>query len=283
LYPYIHIGPLTLGSYGLMVATGLICGFFLLSKDFARRGVSADAEAIIGITGLAGLVGSRLYHLLESPAEFFADPWPQLFSTMGFAFVGAIIGGFLALLLLARRFRISPLLMLDVASPAAAIGYGIGRIGCMLSGDGDYGVETNLPWGVAFPPVTPGRVFGGFFSIDSGAIVPSYGRDVHGFPPDAIVPVHPTPIYELLAALVIFWILWKLGERVITSRAPNGMVFAAYLVLTGVSRFLVEMIRINPRSFFGLSNAQAASVVSVMAGIALFMYCRKAAPKQVRA
>ena len=107
MYPFIHIGPLTLGSYGLMVAIGLICAFFILRADFARRGVSADAEAIIGITGLAGLAGSRLYHLLESPAEFFADPWPQLFSTMGFAFVGAIIGGFLALVLLAKRFRMS--------------------------------------------------------------------------------------------------------------------------------------------------------------------------------
>jgi phosphatidylglycerol---prolipoprotein diacylglyceryl transferase len=266
LYPFIHIGPLTLGSYGLMVATGLICAFFILRADFTRRGVSVDAEAIIGITGLAGLVGSRLYHLLESPAEFFADPWPQLFSTMGFAFVGAIIGGFLALVLLARRFRISPLLMLDVASPAAAIGYGIGRIGCLISGDGDYGRPTNLPWGMAFP----------------NGIVPTTESCVQwGAPADC--RVHPTPIYEFLVALVIFWILWKLGERALKTHAPNGIVFAAYLVLTGVARFLVEMIRINPRSFFGLTNAQAASVVSVVAGIALFVYCRKATPRTVRA
>src|SRR4029077_14525539 len=100
-----------------MVAAALICAFFILRADFARRGVSADAEAIIGITGLAGLVGSRLCHLLESPAECFGDPWPQRFSTMGFAFVGAIIGGFLTLVLLPKHFRMSPLLMLDAASP----------------------------------------------------------------------------------------------------------------------------------------------------------------------
>src|SRR6202030_1232046 len=117
LYPFIHIGPLTLGSYGLMVAIGLICAFFILRADFTRRGISADSEAIIGITGLAGLAGSRLYHLLESPAEFFTDPWPQLFSTMGFAFAGAVIGGFFALVLLAKRFRMPVLLMLDAASP----------------------------------------------------------------------------------------------------------------------------------------------------------------------
>jgi phosphatidylglycerol:prolipoprotein diacylglycerol transferase len=263
LYPFIHLGPITLGSYGLMVATGLICAFFILRADFARRRVSADAEAIIGITGLAGLAGSRLYHLLESPAEFFADPWPQLFSTMGFAFVGAIIGGFVALLLLARRFRISPLLMLDAASPAAAIGYGIGRIGCLISGDGDYGRPTNLPWGMAFP----------------NGIVPTTESCVQwGAPADC--RVHPTPIYEFLAALLIFWILWKLGERAIKTRAPNGMVFAAYLVITGVERYLVEIIRINPRSFFGMTNAQTASVVSVVAGFVLYFSIRKASPQK---
>jgi phosphatidylglycerol:prolipoprotein diacylglycerol transferase len=255
LYPFIHIGPLTLGSYGLMVAIGLICAFFILRADFARRGVSADAEAIIGITGLAGLVGSRLYHLLESPAEFFADPWPQLFSTMGFAFVGAIIGGFLALVLLAKRFRMSPLLMLDAASPAAAMGYGIGRIGCLISGDGDYGIPTSLPWGMSLP----------------NGIVPTTER------------VHPTPIYEFLVAILIFWILWRLGARAMKTRATNGTIFAAYLVLTGIARYLVEIIRINPRSFYGLSNAQAASVVSVLAGGALFVYCRKAPRQEIRA
>lgn len=259
MYPFIHIGPLTLGSYGLMVAIGLICAFFILRADFARRGVSADAEAIIGITGLAGLAGSRLYHLLESPAEFFADPWPQLFSTMGFAFAGAIIGGFVALVLLAKRFRMSVLLLLDAASPAAAMGYGIGRIGCLISGDGDYGKPTTLPWGMAFPhgivPTTQS-------CVDWGAA--------------ADCRVHPTPIYEFLVAILIFWILWRLGARGLKKHAPNGIIFAAYLVLTGIARFLVEIIRINPRSFYGLTNAQAAGVVSVLAGLALFVYCRKA-------
>jgi phosphatidylglycerol:prolipoprotein diacylglycerol transferase len=255
LYPFIHIGPLTLGTYGLMVATGLICAFFILRADFARRGISADAEAIIGITGLAGLVGSRLYHLLETPAEFFADPWPQLFSTMGFAFFGAILGGFLALLLLARRFRMPALLMLDVAAPAGALGYGIGRMGCLISGDGDYGIPTSLPWGMSFP----------------NGIVPTSER------------VHPTPIYEFLVAVAIFWVLWRLGERTWKKRSPNGIVFAAYLVLTGVARFLVEIIRINPRSFYGLTNAQAASIVSIVAGVILFASVRRGSEAPRRA
>jgi len=283
VYPFIHIGPLTLGTYGLMVAIALICAFFILRADFARRGIPADAEAIIGITGLAGLAGSRLYHLLESPAEFFADPWPQLFSTMGFAFFGAVIGGFLALLYLARRFKIPALLMLDVASPAAAMGYGIGRIGCLISGDGDYGIATNLPWGMVFNLLQLRcRVFH-FIWVDCGALVPSYGSTVCGLPLDAIVRVHPTPIYEFLISIVIFWILWRLGARVYKTNAPNGIVFAAYLVLTGIARYLIEIIRINPRTFHGLTNAQAASVVSIVAGVILFMVVRRTSTAAGRA
>jgi phosphatidylglycerol:prolipoprotein diacylglycerol transferase len=251
VYPFIHIGPLTLGSYGLMVATGLICAFFVLRADLARRGIAADAEAIIGITGLSGLAGSRLYHLLESPAEFFADPWPQIFSTMGFAWFGAVIGGFLALWLLARRFRMPVLMMLDVASPAAALGYGIGRIGCLISGDGDYGIPTSLPWGMSFP----------------NGIVPTTQR------------VHPTPISEFLIAVAISWTLWKIGGRASKTASNIGVVFACYLVLTGVARFLIEYIRINPPSFFGLTNAQTASAGSILAGIILWV----SLPRKTRA
>ncbi len=252
MYPFIHLGPLTLGSYGLMVATGLVCAFFVLRADFARRNLSADAEGVIGITGLAGLVGSRLYHLLESPAEFFADPWPQIFSTMGFAWFGAVLGGALALVVLARRFKMSLLLMLDVASPAAALGYGIGRIGCLISGDGDYGIPTSLPWGMSFP----------------NGIVPTNER------------VHPTPIYEFLAALAIFWILWRVGALAMKNKSQTGLVFAAYLILTGIARFLVEIIRLNPRSFFGLTNAQTASLISIVGGVLLWASLHRATPRQ---
>src|SRR5580658_9824188 len=226
-----------------MVALGLICAFFVLRADLHRRGYVADAENIIGTTGLAGLAGARLYHLLESPSEFFAHPLPLLFSTMGFAWFGAVIGGFVALVLLARRYGMKILLMLDVASPAAAVGYGIGRIGCLISGDGDYGVPTSLPWGMSFP----------------NGLVPTTER------------VHPTPIYELIAACAIAYFLWRVGQRAVSGTRPAGEVFAWYLIATDIARFLVEFIRINPRSFFGMSNAQAASVVSVIAGALLLV------------
>src|SRR3984957_3091972 len=228
-----------------MVATGLICAFFVIRADLRRRGYGADAENIIGTTGLAGLLGARLYHLLESPSEFFAHPLPLLFSTMGFAWFGAVIGGFVALVTLARRYGMKILLMLDVASPAAAVGYGVGRIGCLISGDGDYGIPTSLPWGMSFP----------------NGLVPTTQR------------VHPTPIYELIAALIIAWILWR-RSRPETPRAA-GEITGEYLILSGLARFLVEFIRINPKIYWGMSNAQMASLGSVLAGVALVLWARR--------
>ena len=276
MYPFIHIGPLTLGSYGIMVATGLICAFFVLRADLRRRGYHGDAaENIIGITGLAGLAGARLYHLLESPAEFLAHPFALLFSTMGFAWFGAVIGGFVALVLLARHYKMNMLLMLDIASPAAAIGYGVGRIGCLISGDGDYGIPTSLPWGMSFPkglvPTT-----GAWDPASGSGICNKYGLAQN-------CAVHPTPIYEFLVGMLIGYILWRIGARAVGGLRTAGEVFAYYLVLTGVARFLVEFIRINPRSFLGLlSNAQTASVASMLAGaVILLMLHRRIRPQTV--
>ena len=244
MIPYLHLGPLTLPTFGLMVATGLLVSAYILQADFRRRGIRADAFLIIGIAGLAGIAGARLYHVLESPSEFFADPWPLLISRFGFAWFGGFLGGFAALLILGRREKIPTLAFLDASSPAAAVGYAIGRIGCLLSGDGDYGIPTNLPWGMSFP----------------NGVVPTTER------------VHPTPLYEFFVWMLIAYLLWRIGARVLQRKESAGLVFCAYLVLTGIARFLVEIIRLNPRSFFGMSNAQAASVASVLIGVVLYFF-----------
>lgn len=276
----------------------MVAAFFLLRADLARRGFGSDSEAeaekLIAVPCLAGIAGAKLYHVFESPRELFADPYHQIFSQYGFAWFGGLLAGFAAFLLLAHSIakhtpsagrKVSMLELLDAGSPAGALGYGIGRIGCLLSGDGDYGIPTSLPWGMSFPH----------------GLVPTTQR------------VHPTPIYELIVACFIAWLLWKLGARqvrvaataqpkpgvrrysiTVTTTGPRlsyfrraafrfrgrwfwfvhcpsyGDVFAAYLILTGVARFLVEFIRINPRSFFGMSNAQAASIASVIVGVILW-------------
>jgi prolipoprotein diacylglyceryl transferase len=252
MIPFLHLGPLTIPTFGLMVATALLVSAYVLQADFDRRrgqletikGYKSQKDEgflIIGIAGLAGLVGARLYHVLENPAEFFADPWPQLFSRFGFAWFGGFLGGFVALLYLARRSKIPALEFLDICSPAACVGYAIGRIGCLLSGDGDYGKPTSLPWGMSFP----------------NGVVPTTDR------------VHPTPIYEFVIWLAIAAFLWHMGSKALRGPKAKGEIFCNYLLLTGIARFLIESLRINPRSFFGLSNAQAASLVSILIGAVL--------------
>ena len=281
MMPFIHIGPLTLASFGLCVGIAMLVSYFVLAKDMQRRAIHAPADLMVAVPCIAGLVGAKLYHVLETPRDLFADP-RILISQYGFAWFGGFLGGFIAFVLLARHYRIPLLQMFDAASPAAALGYGIGRIGCLVSGDGDYGIPTSLPWGMSFP----------------NGLVPTTQK------------VHPTPIYELIVAIFIFWWLWKLGgrqARVATTAEtasdakvgdqsaqkklkrglanknmwpPRGEVFAQYLILTGVARFLVEFIRINPRSFFGMTNAQAAALASIIIGIALMWHLRKQAAQQ---
>jgi phosphatidylglycerol:prolipoprotein diacylglycerol transferase len=257
MIPFLHLGPLTIPTFGLMVAAALFVSAYVLQADFDRRrfqlerikgyaGSRDEGFLVIGIAGIVGLAGARLYHVLESPSEFFADPWPQLFSRFGFAWFGGFLGGLVALLFLARRFRIPALEFMDICSPAACVGYAIGRIGCLLSGDGDYGLPTSLPWGMSFP----------------NGVVPTTQR------------VHPTPLYEFFIWLAIAAILWRMGAKYLREPMAKGEIFCWYLILTGLSRFLIEFIRINPRSFFGMSNAQAASVVSMVLGVGLLGYVR---------
>jgi phosphatidylglycerol---prolipoprotein diacylglyceryl transferase len=254
MIPFLHLGPLTIPTFGLMVATALFVSAYVLQADFDRRrpqlekikgyaGNRDEGFLVIGIAGIIGLAGARLYHVLESPSEFFADPWPQLFSRFGFAWFGGFLGGFVALLFLARRLKIPVMEFMDICSPAACVGYAIGRIGCLLSGDGDYGMPTSLPWGMSFP----------------NGVVPTTER------------VHPTPLYEFFIWLAIAAVLWRMGTKYLREPMAKGEIFCMYLILTGVARFLIEIIRINPRSFFGMSNAQAASVVSVGLGVILLL------------
>jgi phosphatidylglycerol:prolipoprotein diacylglycerol transferase len=268
MIPFLHIGPLTIPTFGLMVATALLVAGYLLQADINRRarfmnkgkgGKSDDPNAhqddgflIVTIAGIAGLVGARLYHVLETPREFFADPWPMLLTRYGFAWFGGFLGGVLALIILARRFKVPLLEFFDICAPAAAVGYAIGRIGCLLSGDGDYGRPTTLPWGMVFP----------------NGVVPTTDTCVQqGWP--ATCSVHPTPIYEFFIWMAIAAFLWHMGAQAVRSPKAKGEIFCAYLILTGIARFLVEFLRINPRSLFGLTNAQAASAISVLAGALL--------------
>ena len=202
MIPFIHLGPILVPTFGLMIAAAMVAAYYVLRADMARRGLAAKntttAEMFVAVPALVGIMGAKLYHVLETPRELFADPIGQIFSRYGLAWFGGLIAGFAAFVWLARRHNFPLLEVFDAGSTAAALGYGIGRIGCLLSGDGDYGVPTSLPWGMSFP----------------NGLVPTTDR------------VHPTPIYELIAACAIAWVLWRLGTDQLTARRADGFVAA---------------------------------------------------------
>ncbi len=246
MLPYLHIWHFTLGTFGLMLDVAAVCAGVLLYRNLQRYRVDADAIGIIAVATIAGVVGAKLWHVFQDPSELIAHP-AVLFERAGLAWFGGLVGGVGALLLQARGVRLRSASMLDLCAPSAALGYGIGRIGCFTSGDGDYGKASSLPWAMSFP---------------------------HGIDPTSY-PVHPTPIYEFLVAVVITVYLWRRSAPSAGRLLHAGQITGEYLVLSGVARFLIEFIRINPQIYWGLTNAQVASIGSVIAGVVLLVHARR--------
>jgi phosphatidylglycerol:prolipoprotein diacylglycerol transferase len=245
MIPYLHIGHFNLPTFGLMLWLAIVAAAFVVDRGFRRAGVTADAVGMVAVAALLGIVGAKLWHVIDTPFEFREYGWRVLWDTAGFAWFGGLIFGISALVFQGWWAKIGGLRTLDLAAPAAAIGYGIGRIGCLLSGDGCYGVATKLPWGMSFP---------------------------NGIEPTPLgVRVHPTPLYELTAGLLIgAWLWWRGGRR-----HGTGAIVGEYLALSGLARFLVEFVRRNPPVLWGLSNAQLASAGSVVVGIALTIWAAR--------
>ncbi len=270
MYPYIHLGSFHLGTFGILLWLAAVAGIAVLQKNFSRFAIEGDALNIVALTVISGVIGAKAWHELENPSELALamhqiglPGWSHAGEVVlgflhwfqaGFAWFGGMLAGIGMLLWQGReaRFkgplagtlgaRIGGVRLLDLAAPAAAIGYGVGRIGCLTSGDGDYGRNTlSTIWGV---------------HMRHDALVPPN-------PPNALVL--PTPLWELGLAILIALFLWRLAVK---PRAV-GWLTGVYLVLSGVARFIVEFWRINPKLYAGLSNAQVAALGSVLAGIIL--------------
>jgi prolipoprotein diacylglyceryl transferase len=241
-----------------------VAAYFVLDAEIKRRKLTVDAYSVIAYTAIAGILGAKLWHVLDTPADrltsqMLSDPWALLsWFRGGFAWFGGFVAGIATLLLLARNNRLKGLTMLDIASPAVALGYAVGRIGCLVSGDGDYGKPTHLPWGMAFPDGL----------VPTTSTCPQWGAS-------ADCRVHPTPIYEFIVGVLIFWYLWRRGARAIRHPLAPGVITGEFLILSGVARFLVEFIRINPRVFLGMSNAQISALLTVIAGLILLVIVRR--------
>jgi len=243
MYPEIDLGPLTLQSFGLMFALAFLAAGWLIWKRLGEIGRPPDWAYEMGFAALiGGVVGSRLYFVVQNYDDIKGDLLGNLFGGSGLVWYGGAIGGAIAVLLWARYRDFLRLALLDLAAPALALGYAVGRIGCQLSGDGDYGKAWDGPWAMAYPDGT----------------VPTTEE------------VHPTPVYEALAMGFGAWLLWRLRDRF---RA--GVLFALYLVYAGGERFLVEFVRRNDAVAAGLTGAQLESLAMMVAGIAWLYVVRQ--------
>lgn len=249
----IRIGDFTLYSFGLMAALALIVpGLVVVYPLLRRRGAAPDfAFELIFAAGVGGFLGARLYYMAEHWARVSGDLWGSLTSGYGFTWYGGLIGGFVAVVLWCLVRRVPLGVVANTMGPAVALGYAIGRVGCQLAGDGDYGTPSDLPWAMGYPSGT----------------VPT--------PPG--VKVHPTPIYEILMMAPIIWVLWRLANR----DRSGWWTFGWMLVLTGVERFLVEFVRRNEEVALGLTQPQWVAIASVAIGAALVLLLRSTPEERV--
>ncbi|RPI15956.1 MAG: prolipoprotein diacylglyceryl transferase [Ignavibacteriae bacterium] len=264
-----QIGPIPVYSYGLMLGISFIAASYLFSREFKRK--KMDENAAINITFLAligGIVGAKLLYIIEEWQYISSLPSGKLFSTdglfspQGLTFYGGFILAVIMIYFYTRAKKIPFLRVADAAAPSLAIGYGIARIGCHLSGDGDYGMPVSeiaswVPWGTNYA---------------NGTLPPSVafrGTDVAqkfgGVVPDTTL-CHPTPVYEFILGLIILYVLWRYRKVF----KQDGKLFFLYLALAGFARFMVEFIRLNPRILFGLSEAQIIGIISIVIGVVFF-------------
>jgi phosphatidylglycerol---prolipoprotein diacylglyceryl transferase len=232
--PEIDIGPVALQTFGICFALAFLGAGAVVARRLNELGKPPDwAYEIIFAALIGGVVGSRIDYLIQNYDRVSEDFFGNLFSGEGLVWFGGLVGGALGVLIWARRRGYLGLQLLDVTAPGLALGYAIGRVGCQLSGDGDYGVASDLPWAMAYPEGTVSTT----------------------------EEVHPTPIYETLAMGLVALALWRLRDRL----RPGGL-FALYLVLAGTERLLVEFIRRNDEVLAGLTVAQLISLAMIAAG-----------------
>ena len=253
MYPtLLRVGSFEITTFGLMMFLAFVAAGWVLSRQFRRYGLTDDAaSSMVMAAAIGGIIGAKVYYAILTRDVH------ALFTRAGLVWYGGLIGGAIACSLYIRAQRIDFFTAADAAAPALSIGYCLGRIGCFLVGD-DYGRPTDSWVGIAFPKGSPPtsadelRHFG-------AAVDPS-------IPGDAILRVHPTQLYESAAALLMFFILMRAAR----APHPRGRVFGLFLLLMGIERFLVEILRAKDDRFLGpFTVAQLISVLLIVAGIVL--------------
>ncbi|NLG60613.1 MAG: prolipoprotein diacylglyceryl transferase [Candidatus Cloacimonetes bacterium] len=258
-----RIGDFVVTTFGVMMFLSFLGGAWATGRQLERYGLERELiwDMLAGIA-IGGILGAKIYYLLLHLDDVVANPAGEIFSRGGLVWYGGLIGGVLAYYWQIRKRGLPVATMFDATAPALFLAIAIGRMGCFLVGD-DYGVPTDGWYGVAFPRGAPPSTAGHFRSI--GVEVPP------GLPDNAVLTVHPTQLYEIALVLPLFALLWHLGKR---AMAP-GRLFALFLGLYAIERFLIEFVRAkDDRFLLGLSTSQGVSIVLVV--IALVIWFRQA-------
>jgi phosphatidylglycerol---prolipoprotein diacylglyceryl transferase len=261
IYPFIiHLGPLEVTGYGLMLMVAFLMGGWLIARQLRERQLREDYAAdIVAAAVIGGIIGAKLWYVALT------QDLGALFSRGGLVWYGGFIGGAAAVMLNGWRLRVPLRWTMHLTAPALAAAYALGRVGCFLVND-DYGRPTSLPWGVRFPEGLPPSTAGNLQQL-FGIPLP------RGIDPSTVLAVHPTQLYEVAIMLVAFAVLWSLRKR----NYPIGWLFGLYLVFAGVERFLVEFVRAKDDRFIGaFTLAQLTSVIIIVLGVALLAAWRRA-------
>ncbi|HEV7938323.1 MAG TPA: prolipoprotein diacylglyceryl transferase family protein [Solirubrobacteraceae bacterium] len=237
--PEVLIFGISIKTFGVTFAICFLACGAIVARRLRELGKSVDwAYEIVFAALIGGLLGARGYFIVQNYGEVKNDLLGHIFSGSGLVWYGGAIGGAIAVVVWMRWRNTLNLATVDMCATVLALGYGIGRIGCQVSGDGDYGIRSKLPWAMSYPHGT----------------VPT--------PPG--VTVQPTPIYETVSMCLLAYVLWQLRDRV-----RPGVVFGLYLVLSGLERLLVEFVRRNKEVFAGLTAPQLESIVLMAIGVVL--------------
>jgi phosphatidylglycerol:prolipoprotein diacylglycerol transferase len=246
MYPDIlKIGPFSLHSFGLMAMLGFLIPTLIMRREFSRKGMDPELANNISVAAIiGGFIGARLYYIFEHWQDFLQHPSDYIFSGAGLVWYGGFFGGALAVIWLVHYYKVSFWKAADVVGPQLLLGQAFGRMGCLLAADGDYGPPSDLPWAMAFPK----------------GVVPTD------------VPVHPTPLYEMIFLLTFFAILWKIRHR----PYPDGTFFGLYFICVGITRFTTEFWRTTPKILFGwMSLAQMISIGMIITGLVIIISRRR--------
>ena len=258
-----------INSYGFMLMMAFYSCYYFLNKDLNRLGYDAKlASDIVFAAAVGGILGSKIYYLIENFERVKADPTGMIFSGAGLVFLGGLMGGTLGVTYVIKKNKLSWIKFADIVAPLLILGYAVGRVGCLLVGD-DYGLPTNVPWGIAFPNGLPPSTYSVFQSYYPWV-------NLEGFSP-GVLKVHPTQIYESVIGFGIFYYLYQKRSKVVIV----GSLFFTYLIFAGAERFFIEFLRVNSKYLFGLSGSQLISLIMILIG-AWFLTHPVSQPQEIK-